>query len=158
MQNDKRNPSVVIRSALYGLLASGILLAIYFVVLTLVSGWTFAREQFAQFWYFVLVLAIGFGVQVGLYTYLRRYLTSAHGSGKVVAVAGGTSTAAMISCCAHYLVNILPVLGATGVIALIAQYQTQLFWIGLLFNIGGVVYVGRKVIQARRDMAQMGHA
>ncbi len=150
--------AAITRGFAFGLLASLILLGVYFSVLTLVSGWDFLVDQFSRFWYFVLVLAIGFGVQVGLYVYLRRLVLRPQGSGKVVAVAGGSSTAAMISCCAHYLVNIAPILGATGLLALIAQYQVQLFWVGLIFNLAGVVYVGRKVVQATRDMAQMGHA
>jgi Cu+-exporting ATPase len=73
----------------------------------------------------------------------------------MVAVSGGTSTAAMISCCAHYLTNVVPVLGATGFIAIVAQYQTELFWVGLAFNVVGIVYVGRKLVAATRHMAQM---
>lgn len=73
-------------------------------------------------------------------------------------VAGATSTGAMISCCTHYLTNVLPVLGATGLVALVAQYQSELFWVGILFNVAGMFYVGRKVIEASRHMALMeGH-
>ncbi|MBI3994561.1 MAG: hypothetical protein HY349_01160 [Nitrospirae bacterium] len=135
--------------------AAALLLAVYFSVLTLVSGREFVLEQFGQFRYFILALAAGFGVQVGLYAHLRIVTRHTDKAGKVVAVAGGTSTAAMISCCTHYLANVLPVLGATGLVALVAQYQTELFWAGLLFNAAGVVYVARKVVQATRHMAQM---
>jgi len=51
----------------------------------------------------------------------------------------------MISCCTHYLANILPILGTIGVVTFVAQYQTQLFWVGLLFNLGGIVYMISKV-------------
>lgn len=137
------------RSWCYGIAAAAGLLALYFVVLTLVSGWGFAREQFATYWYFVVVLAAGFGVQIGLYARLKRLVAAGHGSGAVVGVTGATSTAAMVSCCAHYLVNILPVLGAVGVVTFVAQYQIELFWIGLLFNLGGIAYVGNKVFKFR---------
>jgi Cu+-exporting ATPase len=132
-----------------------LLLGVYAVALMLVSGAQFLREQFAQFWYFVLALAAGFGVQVGLYARLRQIARHDSGSGKIVAVSGGTSTAAMISCCAHYAANVLPVLGATGLVALVAQYQTELFWVGLAFSVTGIVYVGRKLTAATRHMAQM---
>ena len=56
-----------IKSVLYGFLASGLLLGIYFVILTLVSGWGFAQDQFFQFSYFIVSLALGFGIQIGLY-------------------------------------------------------------------------------------------
>lgn len=141
-----------------GVLAAAVLLGAYFVVLSLVSGWEFARTQFAAYWYFVLALAIGFGVQIGLFSYLRRITRHADASGTVVTVSGATSTGAMISCCTHYLTNVLPVLGATGVVALVAQYQVELFWLGLAFNLAGVLYVGQKAFQATRHMTLMeGH-
>lgn len=143
------------KPVLWGAIASAILLGAYFLVLTLVSGWEFARTQFAAFWYFVVALAAGFGIQIGLYSYLRRVTSHADASGKVVTVSGATSTGAMISCCAHYLTNVLPVLGATGVVALVAQYQTELFWVGLAFNLAGIFYVGRKVVEASRHMTHM---
>ena len=143
------------RPVLYGVVAFALLLGMYALVLTLVSGEEFLRSQFVQFWYFVLTLAVGFGVQVGLYARLRQVTRHDSGSGKVVAVSGGTSTAAMISCCAHYITNVLQVLGATGLVALVAQYQTELFWVGLVFSLAGTVYVGRKLAAATRHMAQM---
>jgi Cu+-exporting ATPase len=138
-----------------GVLASSLLLGVYFGVLTLVSGWEFTWQQFTGFWHFVVALAVGFGVQVGLYTYLRNLARQCAGAGKVAAVSGGTSAAAMISCCTHYLANIGPILGATGLVALVGQYQVGLFWVGLGFNLAGVLYIGTKVVQASRHMALM---
>jgi len=138
------NRQAVINSAIKGFLATTVLLVIYFTALTLVSGWSFAQNQFGQFWYFIVTLAVGFGIQIGLYSYLKSAIKNAV-SPKVVATSGTTSTAAMISCCAHYLVNILPVLGTVGIITVIAQYQVQLFWVGLAFNFIGIIYMGSKV-------------
>lgn len=127
-----------------GFIATAILLVVYFFIVTLVSGWSFAQDQFRQFWYFVLTLAIGFGIQVGLYSYLKSSIKGTV-SPSVVVTSGATSTAAMISCCAHYLVNLLPILGAVGIITVISQYQVQLFWVGLAFNFAGIVYMTSKV-------------
>lgn len=138
-----------------GAVGSLILLAAYFAILTLVSGWGFTLEQFREFWYFVVALAIGFGLQIALYVRLRQVTRHTDASGKVMAVSGATSTGAMISCCTHYLVNVLPVLGATGVVALVAQYQVELFWVGIAFNLAGLFYIGRKTLQASRHMAVM---
>ncbi len=124
-----------------GIAATLILLLVYFTIITLVSGWSFALDQFSQFWYFIVTLAVGFGIQVGLYSYLKTKT-----SGKVLAVSGTTSTAAMISCCAHYLVNFLPILGAVGIITVISQYQIQLFWVGLAFNFAGLAYMLYQVL------------
>ncbi len=133
-------------SIIKGAFASLALLLVYFVIVSLVSGWNFMLEQFAKYWYFVVTLAAGFGIQVGLYSYLKSIVKSV--SPGIVATSGTTSTTAMISCCAHYLVNILPVLGAVGIITVISQYQVQLFWVGLAFNFAGIAYMTNKVIKA----------
>jgi Cu+-exporting ATPase len=134
-----------------GIIGFVLLLAIYFAVVSLISGQSFAIEQFVQFWYFIVPLALGFGIQVGLYTYLKN-LVGQHGtSGKVVAVSGTTSTAAMVSCCAHYLTNILPIMGVTGLLTVIAEYQVELFWVGLAFNAAGILYIVPQVIKAARE-------
>ena len=136
-----------IKSVLYGFLASGFLLGIYFVILTLVSGWGFAQDQFFQFWYFIVSLALGFGIQIGLYTYLKDLIKGMHGEGQVLGVTGTTSTAAMISCCTHYLTNLLPILGTVGIVTFVVQYQVELFWVGLLFNVGGIIYIASRIIK-----------
>ena len=56
---------------LYGLVAALGLLAIYGVTMTALSGWEATVEQFRALWYFMIPLATGFGVQVGLYTKLK---------------------------------------------------------------------------------------
>ena len=137
------NSQIAAASILIGLAAAIILIVIYFIIVSLVSGWDFAQGQFLQFWYFNVTLAIGFGTQVGLYSYLRSMIKDV--SPRIVATTGATSTAAMISCCAHYLVNILPILGAVGIITVISSYQVQLFWIGLIFNLTGIIYMANKV-------------
>lgn len=134
-------------SVFSGSMASLSLIVIYMMVVSLVSGWNFMLDQFTEFWYFLLPLAVGFGIQVGLYTHLKDAIRKqrAQAPAHVLAVSGTTSTAAMISCCAHYLVNVLPVLGTVGILSVIAQYQIQFFWVGLFFNLGGIVYMIQKV-------------
>ena len=133
------------RPAGFGVLAFGVLLGAYFGVLTLVSGWSFTLDQFQQFWFYLVLLASGFGLQVALYTRLRQLLLHKDGSRAVMATTGTTSTAAMISCCAHYLVNVAPVLGATGLMTFATQYQVEFFWIGLAFNAAGIAYIGNRL-------------
>lgn len=134
------------------MIASAALLGVYFAVLSLVSGWEYAQNQFASFWYFIVSLAVGFGVQIGLYTYLRMLIHGATGGGKVLGVTGTTSTVAMISCCAHYLANLLPILGTAGIVTLISQYQVELFWGGLLFNLGGIFYITNRIMKFKQNM------
>jgi P-type Cu+ transporter len=142
------------RPVLFGSLAFGLMVAVYFGALTLVSGWDFTVRQFSGFWYYVLSLAAGFGIQVGIFVRLRDLLSQSKPSRAVVAASGATSTAAMISCCAHYLANVAPVLGATGLVAFAAQFQVELFWLGLLFNLAGIIYIGNKLLKATREHKQ----
>lgn len=133
----------------YGALAFGALLALYFAALTAVSGWGFTVSQFSEFWYYIVPLAAGFGIQVALFARLRQLVARAKRTGTVVAASGTTSTAAMISCCAHYLTTVAPVLGASGLVALAAQFQVQLFWAGLLLNAAGIVFIATRLAKAR---------
>ena len=137
---------MIINSIVKGLIAAVILLAIYFSALTFVSGWDFAQNQFYRFWYFIIVLALGFGTQVGLYSYLENIIHTKTGRGTMV-VTGTTSTIAMISCCSHYLINILPIIGIAGFVTIVAQYQIELFWVGILANLIGIGYIANKIIK-----------
>lgn len=142
---------IVIKSIFYGVFASAILFGVYFFVLSLVSGWDFAKNQFLEFWYFIVSLAIGFGLQVGLYIYLKNLIHPDFSGGKVLGVTGATSTATMVSCCTHYLVYLVPILGVTGLVSFVAQYQTELFWVGLLFNLAGIYYITSKIVKYKKS-------
>lgn len=142
----------IIKPIFYGVLASMILLGFYFAILTLVSGWSFTQSQFASYWYFIISLVVGFGVQIALYQYIKSLVHSGQGMGKVVGVSGTTSTTAMISCCAHYLVNLVPILGITGLATFVAQYQAKIFWVGLAFNIFGIAFIGNRIFKFKNHL------
>src|SRR3989344_824898 len=139
--------NIIIKAFVWGLIGMVALLVIYFTVISLISGWSFALSQFSDFWYFIISLALGFGVQIGLYAYLRNVIKIKSGSGKVVAVSGATSTVAMVSCCAHYFVNLLPIIGVSGIFVLIGQYQIELFWLGIIANLFGISYIASRIIK-----------
>jgi len=139
-------------SIFIGLFATLAMLGIYFLVLTLIYEWDYAWQQFALYWSYIVGLALGFGIQIGLYARLRLSMkemieTKERGGTSVVAITGTTSTSAMLSCCAHYLVNILPVLGATGLATFIGQYQIELFWVALAINLLGILFMLNKVLK-----------
>ena len=142
----------ILTASAIGLLAATALFTLYAVIVTAVSGWAFAGQQFSATWYFVVSLAVCFGIQVGLYTYLRQSITQMDAGGKVVAVSGTTSTAAMLACCAHYLANVAPLLGLAGAISIVAQYQQQLFCVSMLFNLAGIVYLVWQLIRFKKEM------
>lgn len=134
--------------------AAMLLLALYLGLLTLASGWDFTLEQFLLYRYFILALAAGFGVQVGLFMYLKALVENTRGQRAVIATSGTASTAAMLSCCSHYLANIAPILGAAGLVTFATQYQVELFWGGLSFNAAGILYITSKLIQASKEHAR----
>ncbi len=143
--------AMTVRPLLAGFEAFALLLVVYFGMVSLISGADFAFDQFSLYWYFILLLALGFGIQVGLYVHLKALVSRHRASGKMVAVTGTTSTAAMISCCAHYLANVVPILGIAGFLTVVAQYQVELFWVGLAFNAAGIAYVVRNVVKFSRE-------
>ena len=137
-----------------GVLAFAALFALYLGLLTAVSGRAFALDQLASYWPYIVALAVGFGLQIGLYTRLKQVVGSAGSDRTVVAATGTTSTAAMVSCCAHYLTNILPVVGASGLVAIVAQYQVELFWLGLAASAAGTAFVATRLVNATRTHAR----
>lgn len=123
------------------------LLGLYLGIITLAQGWTHAAEQLADDRWFVGAIAAGFGAQVGLFAYLRRL--HAHAAAGGVAASTGTSTAAMLACCAHHLVDVLPILGLSGAAIFLNAYKTPLLWLGIAMNLLGIVYLLRQVIRRR---------
>lgn len=142
------------KAVLAGIGAALALLGVYFGLLALVSGWDFTLEQFLAYRYFIVALAAGFGIQVSLFLHLKALVQGARKQGVVLATSGMASTAAMVSCCTHYLANIAPIIGAAGLVAFATQYQVELFWVGLAFNAGGILYIASKVVQATKEHAK----
>lgn len=130
------------------------LLFVYFILVGLISGIKFAFSQFSTYWYFLVSLAIGFGIQIGLYSYLKQLVKNSNMNmgGKTVAVTGTTSTLAMISCCTHYLANIVPILGIAGALTIVAQYQIEIFWVGLVFNVFGITFIVNKIVKFKEHI------
>lgn len=127
------------------------LVAVCFGLLTLVPGWRFAVQELERYAPFILALAAGFGVQVGLYACLRRLVRASGAHGKLVAASGTASAAAMVSCRTHYLANLLPMLGASGRVMFVSQYQVASYRIGLLFNAVGIAFIGTQVAAAYQE-------
>ena len=110
-----------------GVLAGIGLLALYAITMLTLSGWRSAWAQFQALWYLMVPLAIGFGIQVGLYTKLRKNVAT-------VAAGGTSASAGMLACCAHHATDVLPILGLSATSTLIAQYQKPILLISLLIN------------------------
>lgn len=127
-------------SILAGGFGAALLIGFYFMIVGALSEWSLARTQFLANWYWIVGLAIGFGIQLALFVYLRA-LHRERLSGTVIATTGTFSGFTMIACCTHYLVGILPALGAFGLATIAEQYQIEFFLLGALFNAAGIIYM-----------------
>ncbi len=142
------------RPVAFGLLAAAALIGFYLGIITLAQGRTHAFEQLGQDVWFIAAITIGFGTQVGLFTYLRRM--HLHAGGSEMAASTGTSTAAMLACCAHHLADVLPILGLSSAAIFLNTWKTPLLWLGIAMNLLGILYMARKIRQhgaSERGMA-----
>lgn len=121
----------------YGVIAAISLLALYATIMTLFSGRQAAVEQFLALWYLMVPLAIGFGVQVGLYTMIKKTIQKQ--ASMTMATSGTVSGAAMLACCAHHVTDLAPFLGLAGLSIFLAQYQVPILTLGIGMNIIGII-------------------
>jgi hypothetical protein len=128
-----------ISSKLAGFLAFSGLLVFYFLILSVLNSPAHAFEQFASMWYWIVLLAIGFGVQVGLFVYAHSRAVGG------VAASGGVSGLAMVACCAHHLTNVLPLIGLAAFTVFLAKYQTAFIVLGLASNAVGIAFIMREM-------------
>jgi len=54
----------------------------------------------------------------------------------------------MLTCCAHKLVGVAPVLGLSGAAIFLNPYKTPLLWLVVVMNLIGILYLARKIRQA----------
>lgn len=138
--------SLIRKPLKWGTFAGGALLAAYFLIVTAASSFSHAIEQFQEMWYWITLLVFGFGLQVGLFAYIRvvsklRQETGVAASS--MAVAGGTSTTAMAACCAHHIADVLPILGVSAASVFLNQFQDLFMIIGVMSNLIGVTLMLR---------------
>lgn len=124
---------------LVGSAAAIALFLVYLGIVTPAQGLRHSLEQAASQWYLIAPLSAGFGIQAGLFSYIRRSIKARKASATAsVAASGGISGASMVACCAHHLSDVLPVLGIAGIAGLLAQYQSIFLLLGVLSNVVGV--------------------
>ena len=127
------------------LLGAGMLTVLYFGIVSLAESPKHAIELFWQDRWIIIPIIGGFGIQMGLYTVIKKRLfvpVSATGpSGPLLGAGGGTSSLAMVACCAHHVADVLPILGLTAAATFLAQYRTAFMLVGL-----GTTFIGISVM------------
>jgi hypothetical protein len=148
-QGDKKSPFFIKKPLAWGITAAMSLLLIYFLIVSIAESFIHAIDQFREIWYWIAMLVVGFGIQAGLYSYIREVLKVRKASGAAtssMAAAGGISTTSMVACCAHHVTDILPILGLSAAVVFLNQYQTLFIVAGVLSNLIGITLM-LKIIQ-----------
>ncbi len=84
-------------------------------------------------------MVIGFGIQLGLYSYIRFNIgKKVTGATAEVATAGGISTGSMIACCAHHITDVLPIIGLSAAAVFLIKYQLPFILVGIFSNLVGI--------------------
>ncbi len=127
------------RHVIIGVTAGVLLLMFYAGVIILAQGAQHLLEQTARLWYWLVALAAGFGIQAGLFSFIRQALRERRASATAsVAASGSVSAGSMVACCAHHLGDILPLIGVAGLSAFLVRYQSFFIILGVLSNIVGI--------------------
>ncbi|MBI1936470.1 hypothetical protein HYS31_08640 [Candidatus Woesearchaeota archaeon] len=126
-----------------GLLGSAALLAFYFIVASLLGGVSFAVDNFVKLWYWMVPLVIGFGIQIGMFFYVKEQM-HAKAMGQAAASTGMSATS-MVACCAHHIADVAPFLGISALGLFFTKYQSTFLLMGVLSNILGIAYMYRLV-------------
>jgi hypothetical protein len=130
---------------LIGGLAALLLAGLYFGVVTVLQSWSHAVELVTADWYFVAAIAAGFGTQVGLFVHIRRRhkACQTRSSNALTGAGTGTSTVAMLACCAHHATDVLPLIGLSGAAVFLTEYRVPFMILGVASNVFGVAFMLR---------------
>lgn len=107
-------------------------------------------DQFLILQPWMSLLILGFGVQTGLFWLMKKGVHFKIHEKRDAKLTVGTGSAmsgmAMVACCAHHVVDALPVLGFSAAAFFLAEYQSQLLILGVIVNFIGIVYMGCLVL------------
>lgn len=119
-----------------GVLGGFALFLVYFLILSIANSPAHAIDQFIEIWPWMSALVVGFGVQIALYAFIGSHVNVPNSG---IAASGGVSTASMVACCAHHIVDVLPIIGLAALSTFLFKYQTLFLLIGILSNIVGIL-------------------
>jgi len=142
------------RAMRIGFLSAGGLAAGYSLIIGLSSrSWSHLLSQWRADLWFVVLVALGFGTQMALYTHVRRTIRA---DGTAAAVtAGGTaaSTTAMVACCLHHLADVVPFIGLSAAATFLIEYKLYVVALSLAANATGILLMLRVLRHAHRAAA-----
>lgn len=138
----------------FGLLGSLGLTGLYFGIVSWAENPAHALDLFWEDRAIVLPIILGFGVQVALYTVLKKQLFLPVGgtgpSGALTGAGGGASAVAMVACCAHHVTDVLPLVGLTAAATFLAEYRIAFMLVGLGTTVAGILVMLFILFRERR--------
>ncbi|KKQ82890.1 MAG: hypothetical protein UT04_C0044G0020 [Candidatus Daviesbacteria bacterium GW2011_GWF2_38_7] len=139
------------KAVVYGILAGAGLLVLYLLVMGLASGsWDYTARQLINFKFWIAALVLGFGIQVGLFSYLSNCREETAAGKRTVAAGAGTSTVAMLACCAHHISDVLPFLGLSVLSLTLSKYQAWFLGLGVASNLVGIFLMLQQIRRMKK--------
>lgn len=145
----------IIVPSLAGVAGMLFLVTLYLSVVTLAQGWQHATELLWGDRWLVGIIAAGFGVQIALFVRLRvmrRLYGERDRSGRLTAAGTGTSSAAMLACCAHHVTDLAPLLGLTAAATFLNEYRIPFMLLGIGVNLLGITLAARQLQTIHRQV------
>ncbi len=141
-----------------GLAGSIFLAGLYFGLVSWAESPQHALDLFWEERWIVIPIIVGFGVQMALYTILKKRLfvpiSDTWSSGAITGASGTTSALAMVACCAHHVADVLPILGLTAAATFLAEYQTAFMLVGLITTYVGIAVMIYILIRERNKVIE----
>lgn len=135
---------------------SSLIFLLYFGIVSIAQSPQHAFEFFLEDSWIIIPIIVGFGIQSALYVVLKKQLyvpiTHIGVSGPLTGAGGATSTLAMVACCAHHVVDVLPILGLTAAATFLAKYQTLFMLISLGTTVFGILFMLRILYRERKKV------
>jgi len=148
---DRAGVFAIVAPPAAGVVGALAIISLYVGLVSWAQGPAHARQLLWDDRYFAGAIALGFGLQVALYTHIRFAAARAAVAGAtgVTAAGTGTSTAAMVACCAHHVADALPLLGLSAAAVFLNDYRIPVMSAGLAMNALGVVVLARLALRQR---------
>ncbi|MBI5349586.1 MAG: hypothetical protein HZB77_09785, partial [Chloroflexi bacterium] len=140
-----------------GLMGALLLMGVYLGIVSLAESPKHALSLFWEDKIFFIPIMIGFGIQVGLYTLLKKgwYMPlNVPAGGATTAASGGVSTFAMVACCVHHAADALPLLGLTATATFLANWKIPFMIVGLISNVIGITTMLSVIFKERGRATQ----
>ena len=127
------------------LITTAISLSYFGLLVWLMGGVRLAKIQLMTFAPWMSLLALGFSIQLFLFFYERRFALNlaiaCDMHNKQMVTNGVTTTTAMLACCVHHVLEVLPFIGLGVVGMFFGRYQILFLELGIVSNLLGILFM-----------------